>query len=54
MAEKPADVALNIRLTPTLRGALKAEYWRTAPKHKLSFNAWVCGILERGFKEKKA
>lgn len=52
MAEKKPDVALNIRLTPALRDSLKAEYWRTAPKHKLSFNAWVCGILERGYKEK--
>lgn len=33
---------------------IKNEFWKTAPKHRLSFNAWMIEVVRAGLKEVKS
>lgn len=48
--EKP--VVVTVRLKPAFSEKLKATFWRTAPKHRQSYNAWLCAVLAAGLEKK--
>ncbi len=49
-AEKP--VFTTIRLQREFSEKLKSVFWKTADKHRLSYNAWLCQVLEAGLAKK--
>lgn len=52
MPKDEKSVAITIRLPHDQHEKLKAAYWRTAQKHRLSFNAWICELLAAGIAKK--
>lgn len=44
---------MTVRLDPDFHEAMKAKFWETAPKHKLSWNAWVITMLVSAMKKAK-
>jgi hypothetical protein len=41
-------LATNIRTTATVLDAWRDRYATTYPDHRLSFNAWLISMIERG------
>lgn len=41
-----STVQLGVRVPPGLLAQLKAEHRRSYPEHGLSFNRWLCALLE--------
>lgn len=52
MPKETTIVAITIRLAPEFHEKLKAAYWKTSVKHRLSFNAWICEVLAAGLAKK--
>ena len=47
-AEKP--VVLTVRMKPAKAEKLREAYWASVGTHKLSYNAWLCSLLEKAIK----
>lgn len=46
--EKPA--VLTVRMKPVKAEKLREAYWKSVGTHKLSYNAWLCSLLEKAIK----